>query len=143
MRPTNSRFTFTRGKKSSPEMIFRWDLYLSTRNDLGDDFGNPVPLTGVNTTAGTEWYPSVSSDGQFIFFSDYGTGLRTDTGSRGDVDVWFGTLNSTTGTFENVLNVGTPINSGSHDGCFDVSADWPADGSMVYFYLQSSRRWPG
>ena len=57
--------------------------------------------------------------------------------------MWFATLNSTTGTFDGVLNMGTPINGGSVDGGFVVSADWPANGSVAYFTSDRSGGGPG
>ena len=115
---------------------------MATRSDTGDEFGTPIELPGLNTSA-DEYSLAVSADAQFLFFT---ADKPSPHGRLGGVDAWFATANSVTGAFENVLSLGEPINSKYHDGNIDLSSEWPANGSLVYFSSNrpvDDRKWGG
>lgn len=60
-------------------------VWVTTRETIEDNWGEPVELGPVvNTIAsdGAQWQPSISSDGQTLFF------MSNRPGGSGDMDLW-------------------------------------------------------
>lgn len=68
-----------------------WDIYVATRESLGDPWGTPVLLPGVNTT-GVERYPMVTDDGLFLYADTRDTNYDLSVAQRESVDADFGAL---------------------------------------------------
>jgi hypothetical protein len=62
-----------------------YDLYMTTRATLSDPWGEPVNLGSKVNTAYTEFSPSVSSDGLWLYFGDY---ENPRPGGHGREDLW-------------------------------------------------------
>jgi outer membrane protein OmpA-like peptidoglycan-associated protein len=104
------------------------DLYRAPINADGS-LGTPVNLGKDINTEGQEMFPWISPDGLFFFSSNGHVGL-------GGLDVFVMTMDNNAFTFDNLTNVGKPLNSQNDD--FAISFN--QDGKSGYF---SSNRMDG
>jgi Tol biopolymer transport system component len=82
------------------------DLFVSTREDRGNQFSLAAPLLGVNDPDGDDGTPFVSVDGRSLYFFS----TRPDPGAQGGRDLWVATRatgNSDFGAPEVVPGVNT------------------------------------
>ena len=107
------------------------NIWRAERASLNDDFGAPQQVPNINT-ATDEYHPTLSPDGLTLFFSDWVTS-DPRPGGNGWGDIWYATRPSIDEPFDNVRNVGGPLNGLYGDVNLVVSSDWPADGSTAYF----------
>jgi hypothetical protein len=115
------------------------DIWVARRSSVDEEepfvvFRN---VEEVNT-ARWESVPSISADGLTLFWSDHffdvGNGSRpVRSGGSGMTDIWFASRASRQDPFGKTVNLGSPINTGSHDSWTRVSPRWPEDGSIIYF----------
>ena len=118
-----------------------FDIYMATRENLSDPFGDVTNLAGgINASTG-ESSPSVSSDGLVMFFSDRPR-APVRRGGDGGADLWVAERESTDQPFGDVVNVdnfslNSDVNSRFSEWNPSISRDWPALGSRLYF--QSNR----
>jgi len=61
------------------------DLWVTRRKTRNEAWGLPVNLGPKVNTAYGEFYPSISADGLWLYFSDYPT---PRPGGFGDTDIW-------------------------------------------------------
>lgn len=102
------------------------DIWMSTWN--GTNWGNPVNL-GPNINSGLDdWSPSVSPDGQKLYFITYGR-----PGGYGGWDVWVSTFNPATQQWGPAEDLGPVINSFKVDWCPELSRD----GQSLYYTTNS------
>lgn len=94
------------------------DIWSSSRSSLGANWSEPTSTPTVNTPC-DELFPSFSYDGKFYFSSN---GHQT----VGGYDIFQAAY--TKGSFSDVMNVGTPINTASDE----LSSSIPND-SLFYF----------
>lgn len=97
------------------------DLYRAPINEDGT-IGTPVNLGQDINTEGQEMFPWISPDGLFFFSSNGHVGL-------GGLDVFVMTMDQDTFSFDNLTNVGKPLNSQNDD--FAISFN--QDGKTGYF----------
>jgi len=98
-----------------------YDLYISTRQSLNDPWGPPINLGATVNGASDEAYPSLSSDGLTLYFSDIGTGTRP--GGLGAKDLWTTTRASRSAPWGTPVNLGAPINSSAGEMDPTISGD--------------------
>jgi hypothetical protein len=103
-----------------------YDIYVSVRSG-NDDYGDPEPVTEVNTTV-QDAHPRISPDGLTLYWSS----MRTDGGAEGGNDIWMATRASVDDDFSGVTRVDA-LSTASNESPTWVSAD----GCAVY--LQSNR----
>lgn len=84
------------------------DIYKVSVN--GDSYGNPVNLGNKINTEGSEVFPFVHTDGNLFFSSDGLQGL-------GQLDI-FTTVLDSDGNIQEIINLGTPVNSNMDDFSF-------------------------
>ena len=115
------------------------DIWVARRSSVDEDEPFTVfrNVEEVNT-ASWESVPSISADGLTLFWSDHfydlGAGSRpVRSGGSGLTDLWCASRASRQDPFGETVNLGSPINTGSHDSWPRVSPRWPADGSVIYF----------
>ena len=84
------------------------DIYKVSVN--GDSYGTPVNLGNKINTEGSEVFPFVHSDGNLFFSSDGLQGL-------GQLDI-FTTVLDADGNIQEIINLGTPVNSNMDDFSF-------------------------
>lgn len=95
-----------------PGTLGQSDLYSVSINSDGS-FGKPENLGAAINTEGRETFPFISADNELYFASDGRPGL-------GGLDVFVTTI-SNDGTFEEVQNIGAPINSNQDDFAFIIN----------------------
>ena len=116
------------------------DIYVATRGSINDPFANVVNLgTGVNSSFG-EFGPSVSSNGLFIFFSDFWR-PPFRSGGQGDSDIWVAVRDSVDADFGDAVNLngfsfGSDVNREFRENAPRIAHDWPSSGSRLYFSSQ-------
>ncbi|MBN1417382.1 MAG: tetratricopeptide repeat protein, partial [Planctomycetes bacterium] len=110
------------------------DLYVASRAGTDEDFGEPRPLVNLNT-GGNECNQRLSADDRTLF---YGSG-----GKEGG-SVMMATRETPGSEFVNATPLGPPVNALNlyAGGQAEVSADWPADGAILYLVGLPSSSWP-
>jgi hypothetical protein len=101
-----------------------YDLWVTTRETIHDEWGSPVNLGGTVNSAHKTHGMSISHDGLLPFFSS------NRPGGYGGFDFWVTrrkTINDPWGT---PLNLGLPINSSA---VYDQTPNISADGSTLHF----------
>ena len=114
------------------DTVFRYDLFKMERASPSEPFGEPEPVSELNTPNMAEFMPAFSSDELAVFYSraTHQVGnMTTMIATRPTKDEPFG---------EPVelddFGLGSELNSSFANSWIPViSADWPADGSKLYF----------
>lgn len=109
------------------------DIWMASRSG-SEPFG---AAEAVIATEYQDWWPSISSDTQTLFFSDW-VFDEPRPGGQGNGDIWVSYRPSTGEPFGAVVNLndmfpGTEVNGPFIDGVPYISPDWPAPGSKLYF----------
>ncbi len=107
--------------KNSPRKEERWELFESTRNPNGT-WQEVVPLTTINTKCNFLAGPSLSYDGNRVFFTAFITGVTTSE------DIFYAErINAN--QWGEPKSIGAPINTEAYEGFPSISAD----GNSLYF----------
>jgi outer membrane protein OmpA-like peptidoglycan-associated protein len=121
------QFLFTREIKMS-ELDRQEDFYISKKD--GIDWKDALPMFGVNTN-GNEGAPSISADGNFMFFAscmemdgNYGS---MDRKGYGSCDIFYSEKRD--GKWTKPVNVGPPINTAN----WETQPSFSSDGKTLYF----------
>ncbi|MFW0738642.1 OmpA family protein [Flavobacterium sp. T12S277] len=96
-----------------PGTLGQSDLFKVTINGDGS-FGKPQNLGAAINTEGRETFPFISEDNELYFATDGRPGL-------GGLDVFVAKINKE-GTFEEIQNIGEPINSPQDDFAFVINS---------------------
>ncbi len=96
-----------------PGTLGQSDIYKVTINE-DETFGTPENLGPTINTEGRETFPFISGDNEIYFASDGRPGL-------GGLDIFASRIKSD-GTFDEVLNVGEPVNSKQDDFAFNIDS---------------------
>ena len=111
-----------------PGGLGNYDIWVSIRQSVKDPWGPPTNLGApVNSPYG-EVYPSISSDGLTLHFSDDWSGSARPAGFGG-YDIWMTTRASRVDSWGAPVNVGAPINSSANE----ISPTISADGLILVF----------
>ena len=101
---------FTRGSSFAVA-----DIWVATREDISEAFGNPQPLTEVNTED-SEGVPSISTDGLNLFLAS------NRSGGAGYWDIYMATRLDANSPFGTPVNL-SEINSAEGDNSPSISTD--------------------
>lgn len=96
-----------------PGTLGQSDIYKVAINEDGT-FGNPQNLGPEINTEGRETFPFISGDNELYFASDGRPGL-------GGLDIFASRIKAN-GTYDEVLNVGEPVNSKQDDFAFSIDS---------------------
>jgi tetratricopeptide (TPR) repeat protein len=96
------------------------DIYFSAFND--SHWSQPVNIGKPVNTSSWESTPSISADGNLLFFSS------SRPGGLGGKDIWYSVINSK-GTWSNPVNLGTKVNTEGDE----MSPFIHFDGKTLYF----------
>ncbi len=107
----------------------RLNLYAATREDAGEPFTEVRALSEINLPTYDDLDPGISGDRLTIFWSDFDPPFRNGIST----DLWMASRPSPDEPFGAVGNVGFPVNTGMYEAAPDISPDWPAAGSKLYF----------
>lgn len=72
-----------------PDSNSNWDIYVAIRTQVGGDFGDPVRVVGINSTA-NEFDPTLTTDGLTMYL---------DSGRSGNYDIFVATRTSVVADF--------------------------------------------
>ena len=100
-----------------------FDLWVTTRATIDDDWSTSVNLGFIVNSSAEDFAPSISADGNTLFFES------GRTGGSGGQDLWMTRRNMAEGDWTTPVNLGPTVNSSSDDGAASISAD----GSALYF----------
>ena len=138
----DNRLLFLAVKSPTPGNPENIDLY-SARYELFDDSGEapvylwsePEPLDALNTPDGWESQPSISPDGQWLYFAAVRPGTTDDAQGQPTIDILV-SRRASDGTWGTPVNLPAPVN-----GIFSDKAPYlHPDGRTLYF---ASNRTPG
>ncbi|MBP7809659.1 MAG: PD40 domain-containing protein [Bacteroidia bacterium] len=123
------QFLFTREIVLS-EMSRQEDFYLSKKENTNSEWKDAMPVVGVNTM-GNEGAPSISADGNFMFFAscmeqsgDYGSPDRKGYGS---CDIFYSQKRD--GKWTKPVNIGPTVNTAN----WETQPSFSSDGKTLYF----------
>jgi hypothetical protein len=104
------------------------DIWVSTRQSVNDPWGPPANLGSTVNSPYSDSYPSLSSDGLTLYFSDAYSGSPRP-GGLGGGDIWMTTRPSRSASWGAPVNVEAPINSSN----LDISPTISGDGLTLVF----------
>ena len=111
---------------------FRMDIFKMERASPSEPFGDPVPIPEINTSNMAEFSPVLSSDELTMFYS-------SATHQPSNLHIKVATRSSKDEPFDEPVDLddfglGSELNSSFANNWIPfISADWPADGSKLYF----------
>jgi Tol biopolymer transport system component len=108
-----------------------WDLWVTTRADKDDSWGEPENLGPIINTPFEDGGPSISTDGLSLYFHS------ARAGGYGRSDIWVTTRATLEDEWGEPRNLGPNVNSPEGDAATTISAD----GLTLYFC--SDRPGPG
>ena len=97
------------------------DLYVSRRITVEDEWDTPVNLGPTVNSTSIDLSPWVSTDGLWLFFVSYRSGLG---------DLWVSTRVAKDDEWGPPMNLGPTVNSAARDAGLSISAD----GRTLYFH---------
>ncbi len=120
-------------------------LWLYTSDKLGQEWGSPIPLTGIDEDINEASYPFVMADGITLYFAAKGPE------SIGGYDIFVTRSDSENGKFFKPENLGMPFNSEANDymyaidemaniGYFATDRRQPAGKVCVYTFIPPTTR---
>jgi hypothetical protein len=101
-----------------------WDLWVSTRETINDDWGAPVNLGPTINTSRSDACAIISADGLELYFNSFNR-----SGGYGDWDAWVTRRSTKDEAWGAPENLGPPVNSSYGDGFLGISPD----GLELYF----------
>ena len=130
---------FSRSRRQPGEIFSHsGDLFVAKRPNDGVWWDSPEvtvePIADCNTELYGEIVPSVSSDGEVLFFGEW---LTVNPAGPGGADTWFAVRNGPgAADFGSPAPFTFPVNIGAdngHDMSPWITYDWPAPGSELWF----------
>jgi len=104
------------------------DIWVSTRQNINEAWGSPSNIGSPVNSPYVEAYPSLSSDGLTLYFSDLYSGTPRP-GGLGGADIWMTTRTSHNSPWTTPVNLEAPINSST----MDISPTVSGDGLILVF----------
>ena len=108
-----------------PGTTLNWDIWVSTRDTIDDEWAAPVNLGSPVNIGWMEMIGSISSNGLQLYFHTW----EDRPGGYGDRDIWVASKETTEDSWGEPTNLGSPINSSFYDGAPNITPD----GLELYF----------
>jgi Tol biopolymer transport system component len=99
------------------------DLWVATRETTDDRWNEPVNLGSIVNSSSYEQTPSISADGNTLFFAS------GRAGGLGDSDLWITRRNASDGSWATPVNLGNAVNTSNAE----LSPSISSDGRTLYF----------
>ena len=97
-----------------------FDLWMSTRANIADDWGKPVNLGETVNSEADEAFCYISPDGLELYFNEFGV---PRPGGYGESDIWVARRATGDDPWTEPVNLGEAINSPYYDSCPYLSPD--------------------
>jgi tetratricopeptide (TPR) repeat protein len=101
-----------------------WDAWVVTRKTIDDDWGEPMNLGSIINGLEEEGPGLVSADGLSFFLTSW-----EKPGGYGAFDAWVTTRATTDDDWDELVNLGPPVNTSASEFCTGISAD----GLVLFF----------
>jgi hypothetical protein len=98
-----------------------FDIWVSTRATVTDDWSAPVNLGEPVNSEFDEIFPCISSDGLELYFNEWFGALRP--GGYGESDIWVAKRTTKDEPWGEPVNLGEAVNSSYYDSCAYLSSD--------------------
>ncbi len=108
-----------------------YDIWLSTRNNMQEQWQEPENLGPAINSEYCETGPTLSPDGLELYFSDY-SNTAPRPGGVGQEDIWVSRRRGVTAAWEPAENIGSVVNS----GYVDFNPFLAVDGLLLFFSSQ-------
>jgi hypothetical protein len=108
-----------------PGTIRNWDIWVSTRDTIDDEWATPVNLGATFNAYSMEMIGSISADGLQLYFHAW----EDRPGGYGERDIWVASRATTDDSWGEPVNLGPTINSAFRDTNPSISTD----GLELYF----------
>ena len=95
-----------------------WDIWVSTRETIDDEWGAPVNLGPTVNTSRPDACSNISADGLELYFSSYNR-----SGGYGSWDAWVTRRSTKDEEWGVPMNLGLPVNSSAADEIAGISPD--------------------
>ena len=105
------------------------DIWVTKRATKNDPWAEPVNLGPTVNSSASEDFPSLSSDGLLLFFSENRDSGPLQPGGYGRPDMWAARRASVSDPWGTPVNLGPMVNSSS----LDCAATLSSDGHTLYF----------
>ena len=116
-----------------PGGLGNYDLWVTSRATLDDDWGTPVNLGATINSSAMDGCPAVSDDGLELYF------WSNRPGGSGSIDLWIAKRAKIEDDWDTPVNLGPVINSSAMDFCPHISAD----GLLLFFISARSGGYGG
>jgi len=97
-----------------------WDVWVTTRATLDDDWGAPINLGATINSASEEWGPSISADGLELYFT---------SNQYGSYDLWVTSRATADDNWAPRVKLGPAPNTSANESFPSISAD----GLLLFF----------
>jgi len=101
----------------SPAHQNLWNLWVATRPNQQDDWGEPVILGPEINSSSEDGLPQISPDGLELYF------YSKRPGGYGGCDIWVTRRSTLSDPWGAAVNLGPPINSSAHEGTATITSD--------------------
>jgi Tol biopolymer transport system component len=105
------------------------DIWVTTRTNKDDPWGEPVNLGSTVNSPAFELFPSISSDGLTLFFTSGFLSYPARPGGFGGPDLWVTKRASKDSHWGEPVNLGPLVNTAAEEACPYISPD----ASTLYF----------
>ncbi|WP_338811969.1 OmpA family protein [Bernardetia sp. Wsw4-3y2] len=129
------------------------DLYVATRESMDGEFGEPTNLGDVNT-ADYQGYPTVSADGNRLYYMQRAEGAENDTDEAGSTEgteakkskkekVWCYTAMVSSRSADDVWSAGTEVVGAMNEDCSKAFRIMPDGETMFYTSMREGAKMQG
>jgi Tol biopolymer transport system component/tetratricopeptide (TPR) repeat protein len=108
---------------SQPSGYGSYDLWVTTRSTVDENWSAPVNLGATVNSASEEWHPTISTDGLELYFTS------NRPGGHGSFDIWVSTRATTSDPWGTPVNLGPTLNTSASDEWTGISPD----GLLLFF----------
>ncbi|WP_338793160.1 OmpA family protein [Bernardetia sp. MNP-M8] len=129
------------------------DLYVATRESMDGEFGEPTNLGDVNT-ADYQGFPTVSADGNRLYYMQRAEGAENDTDEAGSTEgteakkskkekVWCYTAMVSSRSADDVWSAGTEVVGAMNEDCSKAFRIMPDGETMFYTSMREGAKMQG
>ncbi len=99
------------------------NIWVSKRLTTEDPWSSPAKLDSPVNSSGSHAFPSLSSDGLELYYTDGHNNPTPDPNGHGQADIWLSTRADLNSPWDVPSNLGPVINTGVYEGNVSISAN--------------------